>query len=80
MDQHAYVHFVELAGADARSALREQAQRWREAGVATQLLHSAEQDELWLLVGSAAAPPPPARVAGARIWRFERASAADGAL
>ena len=67
-----YVHFVELAGDDARAHLEAQAARWRGAGVRATLLRSDEQDGLWLLVGSAAAAPPTAEVAGARVWRFTR--------
>lgn len=73
MDQVAHVHFVELAGADAPAALEDQAARWRSHGVRTRLLRSSDQEGLWLLIGEAAEPPPPATVALARVWRFERA-------
>ena len=73
MDEAEHVHFVELAGAGARERLATQAARWRAHGVHTTLLHSADDDALWLLIGRADTTPPPADVAGARTWRFTRA-------
>jgi len=69
-DEAEHVHFVELAGADARERLSTQAALWRDQGVHTTLLRSADDDGLWLLVGRAATTPPPADVSGARTWRF----------
>jgi len=70
MDEAEHVHFVELAGAGARERLATLAARWRDQGVRTALLHSADDDDLWLLVGRALTPPPAADVADARTWRF----------
>jgi hypothetical protein len=70
MQDAPYVHFVELAGSDARERLARQAERWRAGGVTTTLLRHEEQSDLWLLVGWAAAPPGPAVLPGARTWRF----------
>ena len=73
IDQAEHVHFVELAGEGARERLETQAARWHADGVRTTLLHSADDADLWLLVGRAATMPPPADVAGARTWRFAHA-------
>ena len=67
-----HVHFVELAGDDARARLEAQAERWRSVGVRATLLRSDDQDGLWLLVGGAETPPPVAQVPGARVWRFAK--------
>jgi hypothetical protein len=79
MRETEHVHFVELAGPEARTLLERQVERWRRAGVATTLLRSDDRDDLWLLVGSSPEPPPPATVAGARRWRFRRAPPTDAA-
>ncbi len=72
MPEAAHVHFVELAGPDARERLQRQAARWHAQGVATALLRSTDRDDLWLLTGCAATAPQPALVEGARSWRFRR--------
>ena len=65
-----HVHFVELAGASARERLQEQARTWRSQDVDTMILMSDDQEGLWLLIGRSRSEPPPARVDGARCWRF----------
>ena len=70
MQDAEHVHFVELAGADARARLEVQAARWGAQGIASRLLRSADQDDLWLLVGYARTKPPAADVNDARVWRF----------
>ena len=72
MEHEEHVHFVELAGADARISLEAQAALWRSEGVRTTLLRSDDQSELWLLIGTATTAPPEANVDGARSWRFHR--------
>ena len=73
MQDAEHVHFVELAGADARARLEAQAARWSAQGVASRMLRSDDQDDLWLLVGYAATLPSAADVTGARVWRFRAA-------
>lgn len=71
MQDAEHVHFVELAGADARARLEAQAARWGAQGVASRLLRSDDRDGLWLLVGYARTKPPAAAVDDARVWRFQ---------
>lgn len=61
------VHFVELAGPDARTALTAVARAAATAGATVEWLAAEDQDDLWLLVVRGAAPAAPK---GARIWRF----------
>jgi len=73
MQDAEHVHFVELAGADARARLEAQAARWGAQGIPSHLLRSDDRDDLWLLVGYAPTRPPAADVADARVWRFQAA-------
>lgn len=77
MSDERHVHFVELAGADARARLEAQAERWRATGVRTTLLRSDDQAGLWLLVGDAPRVPTAPEVPGARVWRFSRPAEAS---
>jgi hypothetical protein len=72
----ATVHFVELAAPDARRVLSALSRRSAAQGAVSELLHSADRDDLWLLVVRGAPPPADAVPAAARTWRF---NAVEGA-
>lgn len=69
------VRFYELTGPEARSRLARLARDLAAAGARTELLESAEQPGLWLLVVRGVALPEPEPPEGARVWRFRTTDA-----
>jgi hypothetical protein len=64
------VHFVELAAPDAREVLTSLARRIAAEGTVTELLHSADRADLWLLLVRGEAPPTADLPGAARTWHF----------
>jgi hypothetical protein len=69
MDVDREVTFIELAGPTAEDTLRTARAAMARRGRRTELLHSSERDDLWLLMVRG---PMPAGgwPRGARTWRF----------
>lgn len=62
--------FYELQGEGARGALEAFALTLKAAGTAPELLESATQPGLFLLLCRDADAPPPGVPAGTKVWQF----------